>query len=219
MGSLFLARHATTDFSASGRNLGGRNDAPLSAAGEALAAALARAIGAELGELPHDELRLVTSPAARCRSTTAPVAGAVGVEPEAVEVEAGLLEIDYGAWDGLTADECLARDPELRAAWLADPFATRCPGGESGADVAARALPVFGRLSAWVAADRARCVIVMAHNHVNRIVLTDLLGWPMADYRRRLSQDPAGYSLVTFGADGATVRRINAPAAEVVVGD
>ena len=213
MGSLFLARHATTDASASGRNLGGRNDAPLSAAGERLAGALARAIAAEMAELPQDRVRLVTSPALRCRSTLAPIAEALGAPPAAVEVEAGLLEIDYGAWDGLTAQECLARDPAVRAAWLADPFATRCPGGESGADVAARALPIVRELAAWTAADRSRSAIVMAHNHVNRIVLTDLLGWPMADYRRRLNQDPAGYNLITFGGDGPVVRRINAPAA------
>ena len=131
MGSLFLARHATTDASASGRNLGGRNDAPLSAAGERLAGALARAIASEMAELPQDRVRLVTSPALRCRSTLAPIAEALGVPAAAVEVEAGLLEIDYGAWDGLTAEQCLARDPAVRAAWLADPFATRCPGGES----------------------------------------------------------------------------------------
>lgn len=213
MGSLILARHATTTASASGRNLGGRSDAPLAPAGERLARQLAVSLAAELSELPHDEMRLVTSPALRCRSTLAPVAERLGLEMAAAEVEPGLLEIDYGAWDGLTADECLARDPELRAAWLHDPYVTRCPGGESGADVAARALPIIDALIAWAAADRARCAVVVAHNHVNRIVLTHLLGWPMRDYRRRISQDPAAYSLVSFGAEGPVVRRINAPAA------
>ena len=213
MGTLILARHSITDASAAGRNLGQRSDMPLSAAGERLADRLAAALAAELAELPHDEIRLVTSPARRCRRTLEPVARALGVAADRIEVEPGLLEIDYGAWDGLSADECLARDPELRAAWEADPYATRCPDGESGADVAARALPVVSALTTWVAEDRARCVVVVAHNHVNRIVLTDLLGWPMRDYRRRLSQDPAGYSIVTFGGEGPVIRRINAAAA------
>lgn len=212
MGSLFLVRHATTAASASGRNLGQRQDMPLSPAGERLAGRLAVALLAELAELPHDELRLVTSPARRCRSTLAPIAAALGRDPAEAEVAHGLLEIDYGDWDGLTAEEARARDPDLRAAWEADPYTTACPGGESGADVAARAIPVIGELRAWLSADRARCAIAVAHNHVNRVVLTDLLGWPMRDYRRRLSQDPAGYSLVGFGADGVVVRRINAPA-------
>jgi probable phosphoglycerate mutase len=213
MGSLFLVRHATTDASASGRNLGGTTDMPLSAAGHRLAAALARTLHAELAELPHDEVRLVTSPARRCRETIAPVAAMLGRDDADVVAEPGLIEIDYGTWDGLTPDECLARDPELRRAWPADPYATRCPGGESGADVAARAFPILDRITAWLAADRARCAVVVAHNHVNRVALARIMGWPMADYRRRVTQDPAGYSIVTYGDETPVVRRVNAPAA------
>ena len=213
MGSLLLIRHAPTDASASGRNLGGTTDMALSAAGRELAGALARTLRAELAELPHDELRLVSSPARRCRETIAPVAEMLGVPTTAVATEPGLLEIDYGAWDGLTPDECLARDPALRRAWLADPFVTRCPGGESGADVAARAFPVIDALTTWLEADRARCAVVVAHNHVNRVALTRIMGWPMADYRRRVTQDPAAYSLITYGDETPVVRRVNAPAA------
>ncbi len=68
-------------------------------------------------------------------------------------------------------------------------------------------------VEAWVAADRARCAIVVAHNHVNRLRLCALLGWPMREYRDRLSADPAAYSLVTLGADVPVVRRVNAAAA------
>jgi probable phosphoglycerate mutase len=120
------------------------------------------------------------------------------------------MEIDYGAWDGLTAEECRERDPELRAAWEADPFVTRCPDGESGSDVAARAFAAFDPIEAWLAADRARCAIVVAHNHVNRLRLCALFGWPMREYRERLEQDPAGYSLVTFGGEVPVIRRVNA---------
>lgn len=186
---------------------------PLSAAGHRLAAALARTLRAELDELPHDDVRLVSSPARRCRETIAPVAEMLGRAEGEVTVEAGLLEIDYGAWDGLTPDECLARDPAIRRAWLADPFATRCPGGESGEDVAARAFPILDGVTAWLAGDRARCAVVVAHNHVNRVALARIMGWPMADYRRRVTQDPAGYSIVTYGDETPVVRRVNAPAA------
>lgn len=206
-------RHATTDASASGRNLGGTTDMPLSAAGNRLAETLAQTLRAELAELPHDEVRLVSSPARRCRETIAPVAAMLGRAGDEVIAEAGLLEIDYGAWDGLTPEECLVRDPELRRAWLADPFATRCPNGESGADVAARAFPILDRITAWLGEDRARCAVVVAHNHVNRVALARIMGWPMADYRRRVTQDPAGYSIVTYGDETPVVRRVNAPAA------
>lgn len=210
MGSLILVRHATTEASASGRNLGQRADPPLASEGHTLAAQLATTLAAELAELPHDELRLISSPALRCRQTAAPIADQLGVEADAIEIGTGLLEIDYGAWDGLTAAECHARDPELRAAWEADPYTTRCPEGESGGDVARRAAEVLDPIEAWLSADRARCAIVVAHNHVNRVRLCALFGWPMREYRDRLSQDPAGYSIVGLGGRQAVIRRVNA---------
>jgi broad specificity phosphatase PhoE len=210
MGTLVLVRHATTEAAATGRNLGRRSDADLTTGGRELAERLGAALRVELDELPHDELRVLSSPARRCRQTVAPVMEALGLEADRLEVADGLWEIDYGAWDGLSADECRQRDPELRARWEDDPWTVACPEGESGADVAARAFAVLEPVEAWLAADRARCAIVVAHNHVNRLRMCALLGWPMRDYRRRLQQDPAGYSLIGFGARLPVVRRVNA---------
>jgi broad specificity phosphatase PhoE len=212
MGSLFLVRHATTAASASGRNLGQRGDPPLSDAGTALAERLGSTLAAELIELPHDELRVLASPALRCRQTAAAVVAALGAPEDRVEVAPGLIEIDYGDWEGLTAAECAARDPELRAAWEADPYATACPGGESGADVARRAFGVLDDVEQWLTDDRARCAIVVAHNHVIRLRLCALLGWPMREYRDRLVAAPGSYAVVTFGRGTPVVRRVNAPA-------
>ena len=209
MGTLILARHSITEASAAGRNLGQRSDPPLAADGVTLAARLGRTLRAELDELPHDDLRLLSSPALRCRQTVGEVVGAVGDSLE-IEVHDGLLELDYGAWDGLTAEECRARDPQLRADWEADPFATRCPEGESGEDVLRRASVALDPVEAWLAQDRARCAIVIAHNHVNRLRLCALFGWPMREYRDRLSQDPAGYSIVGLGDGTPVIRRVNA---------
>lgn len=175
-----------------------------------LARRLGATLAAELRELPHDGIRVVSSPALRCRQTAAAIAPAVDVAPAAVEIADGLLEIDYGAWDGLTAEACHARDPELRARWEDDPYGTACPDGESGADVAERAFAVIEALERWLADDRGRCAVVVAHNHVNRLRLCALFGWPMRDYRRRVAQDPAGYSLVGFGAGTPVIRRVNA---------
>lgn len=208
MGHLLLVRHSTTEASASGRNLGQGSDPPLSEEGEALAMRLGRQLAAELAELPVAQLRLVSSPARRCRETLKAVSVALDGHTEP-EVDDRLVEIDYGAWEGLTADECWARDPELRAAWERDPYLTRTPDGESGADVSARAFPVFEALESWLSSDPARGVLVVAHNHVNRLRLTALLGWPMAGYRRRVSQDPAGYSIIGLRAGEAILRRLN----------
>ena len=208
MGHLLLVRHSTTEASAGGRNLGQGSDPPLTNHGQQLAGVLGERLAQELAELPVQDLRLVTSPAMRCRETLAAVATALGSDREP-EVEPGLVELDYGAWEGLTADECWARDPQLRAAWERDPFATRTPDGESGRDVAARAFPVFDALESWLSGDLARGVLIVAHNHVNRLRLTDLLEWPMSSYRRRVGQDPAAYSIIGVRAAERIVRRLN----------
>lgn len=215
MGSLILVRHATTEASASGRNLGQRSDMPLSPDGVRLAERLGETLEPELAALDCGELRLASSPARRCRQTLTGLARGIGAGDLPVEVEPGLLEIDYGAWEGLTADESAARDPELRARWEADPHATATPGGESGADVARRAFAVLEPIEAWLAAGRSRCALVVAHNHVIRLRLAALVGIRLADYRRVITADPGGYSIVTFGSSRPTIRRLNSqPARE-----
>ncbi|HET8586274.1 MAG TPA: histidine phosphatase family protein, partial [Candidatus Limnocylindria bacterium] len=69
MGSLFLIRHSITAASATGRNLGSADDPPLASEGVVAAGQLAEALVLELDELPHDEVRLISSPARRCRET------------------------------------------------------------------------------------------------------------------------------------------------------
>lgn len=210
MGNLILARHSITAASAAGRNLGQRTDPPLADEGVDLARRLGQTLMRELDELPHATIRLLSSAALRCRQTATAIAPAIGVAGDSIDVAPGLLEIDYGAWDGLTAEECEERDPDLRAAWQADPYRTRCPDGESGEEVARRAFAVLEPVEAWLAADRARVAVVVAHNHVLRLRLCALFGWPMDQYRERVAQDPAGYGLVGFGAGSPVVRRVNA---------
>jgi broad specificity phosphatase PhoE len=210
MGSLFLVRHATTAASRTGRNLGRRADPGLTAGGQRLAVRTGTAVAAELAALGHDELRVITSPALRSRQTASAIAAAI--RAARIERDRGLHELDYGDWDGLTATECLARDPQLRARWERNPYRTRAPGGESGRDVAARAFPVLDSIEAWLQADPGRAAVVVSHNHVLRLRLTLLLGLPRRSYRDRVRTDPAAYSLVTFGAARTVVRRLNVQA-------
>jgi broad specificity phosphatase PhoE len=211
MGSLFLVRHATTEASAAGRNLGQSADPGLAADGETLAVRTGAAIHFELAALSPETARIVASPALRCQRTAAAIApelgGGSGAEPE---LEAALRELDYGAWEDLTPDECRARDPALRDRWERDPYLTATPGGESGRDVARRAFPVLAALEAWTELEPSRVAVVVSHNHVLRLRLAALLGLPLRDYRRRVVTDPGGYSFITFGSRQPVVRRINA---------
>jgi broad specificity phosphatase PhoE len=220
MGLLFLVRHATTAASAAGRNLGQLTDAGLTPEGRLLADRLGCAIAWELTGVQRSDLRLVTSPAQRCRETADAIARATATSQstQGVTVEPELRELAYGAWEGLTPEECRLRDPGLRAEWEADPYAVRAPGGESGADVAARSAPVLAAVDDWVRDEPGRVAVVVSHNHVIRLRLAWLLGLPPADYRRRLAIEPGSYSLIDMvggerpPADGATIRRLGAMA-------
>jgi probable phosphoglycerate mutase len=211
MGSIVLVRHATTAASQTGANLGQARDLPLTPDGRRLAERLGGTISLELAALGHGQVRVISSPARRCVETAEAIVRRLAADPPpAIEREADLREIDYGAWEGLTAEESQARDPVLRAAWEADPLSTAAPGGESGSDVAARAFPVLQQIEDWLAQDRSRAAVAVAHNHVLRLRLAALIGIPLVDYRRRLMLEPGSYSIVTFGSGGRTIRRVGA---------
>jgi len=98
MGQLILLRHGETEWSASGRHTG-RTDIPLTARGEAAAAALAPV-------LARRQIRAAfTSPAVRAVST-AELAGLPDAKPDP-----DLWEWDYGGYEGRTTAQIRAERP------------------------------------------------------------------------------------------------------------
>lgn len=202
--TLVLTRHGLTERSDPEQHLGQGIDIGLSAAGRAQAAALAGRIADERFD------RIVASPLRRAMETTAAVAG-----DRPVELDPRLKEMDYGAWEGLTYDEIDERDAALRARWVADPESLACPGGESGADVAARARSFLDDLLAW-AADRPSedpVVLAVAHSTFNRILLCVAVGIPVREYRRRFTQGQANLTVLRWPtgapADQARILAVN----------
>jgi probable phosphoglycerate mutase len=127
---LYLARHGETAWSLTGQHTG-LTDLPLSEHGEREAALLR-------GRIPERRFaRVLTSPLIRARRTCA-LAGFGAV----AELDADLLEWNYGDYEGLRTAEILARSPGWNL------FRDGCPGGESAAEVAARADRIVARVRA-----------------------------------------------------------------------
>ena len=136
-------------------------------------------------------MRLLSSPALRCRQTAAAIAAALGARREPDRGRAGLIEIDYGAWDGLTADGVPGSAiPSCAPPGRRTPIVTRCPDGESGQDVADARSRSWLRWRQWLAADRARCAIVVAHNHVIGCGSASFSAGPCASIAIGLSAGP-----------------------------
>ncbi len=146
-GEIVLVRHAETEWSLSGRHTG-CSDIPLTDRGRAVASALADGLDAWRFRL------VLVSPLARARETCE-LCGLGG----AASVRGDLHEWDYGEYEGLTTAQVQA----TRAGWSL--WRDGCPGGETAADVGARADRVLAELAA---ADGP--VAVFSHGHVLRVL-------------------------------------------------
>jgi broad specificity phosphatase PhoE len=201
--TLVLTRHGLTTRSYPEQHLGQTIDASLSDEGRTQAVALAERIA------PITFERIVSSPLLRARQTAEAIATApCATHRPPVESDPRLLEMDYGAWEGLTYDEIDAHDAGLRRAWEGDPAGLRCPGGESGEDVAARARDFLAALLAEDLPDepgapRERPILAVAHSTLNRVLLCVALRIPIRDYRRRVVQSQVNLTALQWRQGGA----------------
>ncbi|MBD9736150.1 histidine phosphatase family protein, partial [Streptomyces sp. H28] len=146
---------------------------------------------------------VVASPLARTRETAQIVAARLGLD---VQIEEGLRETDFGAWEGLTFGEVRERHPEDLSAWLSAPDAEPTGGGESFAATAARVAAARDKL---IAAHAGRTVLLVTHvTPIKTLVRLALGAPPEALFRMELSA--ASLSAVAYYADGnASVRLFN----------
>ncbi|MDH6519440.1 broad specificity phosphatase PhoE/ribonuclease HI [Streptomyces sp. SAI-135] len=194
-----LLRHGETPLTPQKRFSGsGGTDPSLSEVGREQAERAAEAL-ARRGTIQH----ILASPLARTRETAAAVADRLGLE---VTVEDGLIETDFGAWEGLTFGEVRERYPDDLTTWLSDPEAQPTGGGESFAATATRIAATRDKL---VAAYAGRTVLLVTHvTPIKTFVRLALGAPPESLFRMELSA--ASMSVVAYYADGnASVRLLN----------
>jgi alpha-ribazole phosphatase len=116
---LILIRHGESVLGRAGRYAGHR-DSPLSPRGRAQVLRLRP----RFRRLRPDVI--VSSDLARCRQTAQILAPGAEVlsSPE-------LRELNFGRWDGRTAESCRRRDGRRFDQWMREPWSTRTPDGES----------------------------------------------------------------------------------------
>jgi broad specificity phosphatase PhoE len=191
---LFLARHGET---VAKGVFYGHDDVPLSAVGHAqmerLAAHLKR----------HTLAAVYSSDLQRAREGAELVALGRGL---AVQVDARLREMCLGCLEGLEHAVAAARHPELAGRDYASMVDFRMPGGgESLADVWQRVQPALADLRARHAGER---VAVVTHNSVNRLILGEALGVPLAGVFG-FAQDYGCLNVIDYRDGHPVVRLLN----------
>jgi broad specificity phosphatase PhoE len=189
---LILIRHGQTAWNASPSLPGathagkerfrGRTDLPLDDTGQAQAYALADRLEREPMEA------LYASPLLRTQQTIAPLADRLGLP---IEPEKGLLDINYGRFQGLTHSEAAAAHPELYSLWRTSPSQVRFPGGESLPDVQTRILALLQELPCR---HPQGTVALAGHQIVNKVAVCTLLGLDL-DQIWRVQQDPGSMNV------------------------
>lgn len=181
---VWLVRHGATEWSRSGRHTG-TTDLPLLPDGEDDAKALRpRLSGAEFA-------LVLTSPLQRARRT-AELAGFADAE-----IDADLVEWEYGDYEGITTAEIRETVP----GWTV--WTHPIPGGETVEQVGDRLDRLIARVRA-VDGD----VLLVGHGHCLRALAARWVGLPAAD-GRLLALDTGTISVLGYERETAVVERWN----------
>ena len=177
LAEIYLVRHGETAWTISGQHTG-RTDIPLTERGEHDALAL----GAQLRGLNF--AKVLASPLQRARQT-GDLAGYSG----RMKFDADLMEWDYGAYEGRRTSDIKVERPGWHL------FDVGCPGGETLADVAARADRVIARMR-----ELDGNVLLFAHRDILRILIARWVVLPALE-ARRLHLATASLSILGYDHD------------------
>ena len=168
----------------------------LSATGRVQAAKAADAvyrIGRDTWERLPKAGRIVASPIVRAQETATAIGRRVGLP---VETDARVREIDFGEWEGLTADQAIERDGDAILRWQDGDVAA--PGGESISDVVVRGGEFLASLAAAYASDppaRVGAIVVVSHAVAIKALVGAATGIP-AGKVSRIWPIPASLTIV-----------------------
>ena len=142
-----------------------------------------------------------SSPLSRAVETAEAIAGHQGKE---VQILDGLIDIDFGRWQGVSHEGVRERYGELYRHWKNTPNLVRFPGGESLEEVRERALR---EIHEAVQTHAVETLVMVSHRVVNKIVICGLLGLDNSHFWE-IGQDTGCINVLEFG-EGFTLRRLN----------
>ncbi len=192
--TLYLVRHGAI-IRVAGRAYIGQIDLPLSEEGVDQAWAMRKWL--EPVRFSH----VCASDLSRAQRTSKII---VGNRVRSIDSLAALREINLGEWEGVSFEEIKQRFPEEFAARGRDIENWRPPGGESFADCRMR---VMDALRAILSTSEGN-LLVVGHAGVNRLILCDLLGIPVANLHS-IGQDYGCVNIIEFSETRSRLKLLN----------
>jgi broad specificity phosphatase PhoE len=190
---IHLVRHGQTIMNAQVR-FRGRLDVALNEVGRAEAREAARAlVGSGL-------VAVYTSPLGRAREVAEAIAVKNGVG--AVRAQPDLVNLDYGAWEGLTKEESAEVDSEAWAHYVGDPEQAVCPEGEAVTEAADR---VVAALRAIARENPGQSVAAVSHGVMLRLAVLRVAGASDSDWQFAM---PTGKAIV-FDVEGDQITLVS----------
>jgi len=163
MTTVFLVRHGRTGWNKEGV-FRGTKDVPLDEVGKDEALLVG-------GWLKGEEIRAVySSPLARAKETAEAIAEFHNLE---VQCLAGLTDLHFGEWEGLSLKEVQKHYPDLYQRWLKAPHQVCFPGGEGLDAVRSRAREAVEGI---MARHPQEAVALVSHRVVLKVLICALLG-------------------------------------------
>lgn len=190
IGVIHLVRHGQTVLNQDIR-FRGQRDLPLNATGRREALATARALA------EHRIEAVYSSPLARALEVGTAIAAGSGLDD--VIADGGLLNLDYGRWEGLTREECRGVDSDAWQRYLADPEHAHCPGGESLAAAGDRVVRSLRRIGERHA---GASVAAVSHGVILRLAVLRIAGPITANWQFDLPPDGS----ITFEIEEGEIR-------------
>ena len=183
MTEIILARHGETEWNVK-EVFRGRVDIELNETGIKQAQLLAEYLSSTKIQA------IYSSPLKRASKTAETIAGYHKLD---VEIAPGLIDFDYGKWQGLPHQEVKDKYKELYAEWINSPNRVKIPAGESLNDVRKRAMSVVDD----VIAKYEGTVVLVAHRVVNKVLICALLGLDNSHFWN-IRQDTGGITTFSY---------------------
>jgi broad specificity phosphatase PhoE len=168
---LYLVRHGTTTLNVQNRYRG-RRDVPLDVQGYQDAVDAARELS------PLGLSAVYTGPLRRTIATAQIIADEARV-PD-LRILHGLNNVDYGAWEGLTAEEASMYSPEAFQLYREAPNLAVCPAGERLTDAQSRMVEAIQLIGSRHASET---VAAVTHAVMIRLLVAHLTGAAGEEWR------------------------------------